>query len=136
MLKNKKYILNFFLTSLLMMIFIAPLFVLAEEGCTGGGGEGCGGGSGPIEIVNPFKKDSIKGLIETIVNDILMPIGGVIAVMMIMYAGFKYVTAGGDATKIKEAHEALKYAVIGAAILLGAWVISTAIGKTIDQLKT
>ena len=88
-----------------------------------------------ITIINPFKQDTIKGLIETIVNDILIPIGAVIAVMMIMYAGFMYVTAKGDPGQIKKAHDALLWAVIGAAILLGAWVIEKAISTTIDQLK-
>jgi hypothetical protein len=69
------------------------------------------------------------------VNNILIPIGGVVAVLMIMYAGFLYVTAGGNEAKIKTAHQALTWAVIGAAILLGAWVISQAIQGTINQLK-
>jgi hypothetical protein len=54
---------------------------------------------------------------------------------MIMYAGFKYVTARGDSTKIKEATTALTYAAIGAAVLLGAWVISQAIQGTINQFR-
>lgn len=119
------------------MILATPLFAFsAIEDCAGGSGEGCAGGTSfNIKIVNPFKKDTIEGLIKTIVDDILMPIGGVVAVMMIMYAGFLYVTARGNESKISEAHKALTWAVIGAAILLGAWVISTAIGTTIDQLR-
>lgn len=89
-----------------------------------------------IEIKNPFKGgSSIPALIETIVRQILMPIGGVIAVLMIMYAGFLYVTAAGDPGQIKKAHDALLYAVIGAAILLGAFAISTAIQGTINELR-
>lgn len=88
-----------------------------------------------ITFSNPFKHDTIYELIQTIVNDLLLPIGGVIAVVMIIYAGFKYVTAGGNSTKIAEATKALQYAVIGAAILLGAWVIANAIKETIDELK-
>jgi hypothetical protein len=139
--KSAKKVLSYFISILMIAIFVIPFFVQAQEGGTGGGGEGgTGGGKGggssqTIIIENPFKQDTIKGLIETIVNDILMPIGGVIAVMMIMYAGFLYVTARGDSGQITKAHDALKYAVIGAAILLGAWVISQAIGNTIDQLK-
>lgn len=88
-----------------------------------------------IKINNPFKQDTIPGLINTIINDILIPIGAVVAVLMIMWAGFKYVTARGNSTQVGEATEALKYAVIGAAILLGAKIISVAIDKTIQQLK-
>ena len=135
-----------FLTPIMVIIFlITPIFALAQgdQGGAGGGGDqggaggGTGGGSSSIkfDIPNPFKQDTIEALIRTIINDILIPIGGVIATVMIIYAGFKYVTAGGNDTKIKEAHDALKWAVIGAAILLGAWVISEAIGATINQLK-
>lgn len=92
-------------------------------------------GSGPIKIDNPFKKDTIKGLIETIVNDILLPVGSVVAAVMVIYAGFLYVTAAGDPGQIKKAHDALLWAVIGAAILLGAWAISNAISGTIDTLR-
>lgn len=123
-----------------MMIFIAPILVLAApEGGDSGSGEGGDSGAGTsmnIKIDNPFKKDTIEGLIETIVNDILLPIGGVVAVLMIIYAGFLFVTARGNEAQITKAKDALLWAVIGAAILLGAWVISQAIKTTIDQLRT
>jgi len=89
-----------------------------------------------VSITNPFKSNTISGLIKVIVNDLLIPIGSVVAVVMIMYAGFMFVVARGDQTKITKAKDALLYAVIGAAILLGAWVISDVISGTITQLKT
>ncbi len=89
-----------------------------------------------IEFANPFKGASdLSTLVEKIIKDVLFPIGGVIAVVMIMYAGFTYVTAGGDMSKIKTATDMLLYTSIGAAILLGAWVIVQAIDTTIKQLK-
>lgn len=136
---NKKNILSLFILGVMMMIFIAPILVLAApEGGDSGSGEGGDSGAGTsmnIKIDNPFKQDTIKGLIETIVNDILLPIGGVVAVLMIIYAGFLFVTARGNEAQITKAKDALLYAVIGAAILLGAWVISQAITTTIDQLR-
>lgn len=97
---------------------------------------GSGQTTGPITITNPFKQNTIRGLIETIVNEILLPVGSVVAAVMIIYAGFLYVTAAGDPGQIKKAHDALLWAVIGAAILLGAWVISKAIKETIDTLRS
>jgi len=141
---KSKSIFKFFVPIVVLMVFVVPVFVMAQ----GAGGQpdpGAGGGStdatkggyksGEIKIVNPFKKDTIQGLIETIVKDILMPVGAVVAVIMIMYAGFLFVTAKGDPGQITKAKDALLYAVIGAAILLGAWIISEAIGTTINQLK-
>jgi hypothetical protein len=137
-LKNKKNILSLFISGFIMMVLVIPMFTFAAvEGSNDGSGEGGNnGGSTLIEIKNPFKENTIEGLIRTIVNDILIKVGGVVAVLMIMWAGFMYVTAGGDPGQIKKAHDALLWAVIGAAILLGAWVISEAIQTTIGQLKS
>lgn len=121
---------KFFVSGIVTMTFIVPFLVQAADVSTYGQPA-----KEPIPIVNPFKQDTIKSLIEVIVKDILMPVGGVVAVVMIMWAGFLYVTAGGDPGQITKAHEALKWAVIGAAILLGAWVISTAIQGTISTLR-
>jgi hypothetical protein len=137
--KKTKNILAFFLTGIIIVVFVAPYLVQAQSGeglDNEVEGEGADNVSISFEIVNPFKQDTIRGLIETIVNEILIPIGGVVAVVMIIYAGFLYVTAKGDPGQIKKAHDALLWAVIGAAILLGAWVISRAISATIDQLRT
>jgi hypothetical protein len=143
--KNKKNILNHLLSALVIMIIIIPFLVQAAD--PGGGASTPtpgGGGSTPtpgggtnmnIIIVNPFKQDTIEGLINVVLNDILIPIGGVVAVIMVMYAGFLFVTARGNEAQITKAKQALLYAVIGAAILLGAKVISDAISKTITQLK-
>jgi hypothetical protein len=109
------------------MIFIIPFITNAQSDRSLS--------SAAVELVNPFKGDSIQDLLKTIVNDILIPVGGVVAVIMIIYAGFLYVTARGNDTKITEAKNALTWAVIGAAILLGAWVISEAISATVTQLK-
>lgn len=132
--KNNKNILNYFVSVIMILFFILPFLVQAQAGNipSGAGNIPC---TATICIINPFKMDTIQGFIETIVNDILMPIGGVIAVVMIIYSGFLFVTARGSDTQIKKAKDALLWAVIGAAILLGAWVISQAIGTTIDQLK-
>ena len=150
--KNQKNVLNFFFSSIVMTILIVPFLASATLIPT----------PSPtiptqptptiptqpptqakplnIEIKNPFNcggQDpcTIPKLIEVIVNKILMPIGGVVAVVMIMYAGFMYVTAAGNESQVKKAHDALLWGVIGAAILLGAWVISEAIGGTIADLK-
>lgn len=153
--KTKK-ILSFFISGIMIMFAVVPFFVSAQcadgtTSCIDGGAQDPGTGrpvdpgtgrssaqdiSMNIKISNPFKQDTIQGLIETIVNDILMPIGGVVAVVMIMHAGFLFVTARGEPGQITKAKDALLYAVIGAAILLGAWIISEVISKTITELKT
>jgi TRAP-type C4-dicarboxylate transport system permease small subunit len=137
--KRTKNILNFIIPVIVVMVFVMPFFVQAATSVTDTGNKTTTTDTGNIKmnikIDNPFKQDTIEGLIKTIVNDILMPIGGVIAVLMVMYAGFLFVTARGNEKQIGDAKQALFWAVIGAAILLGALVISQAISATINQLK-
>lgn len=135
---KKKKILSFLFSGVMIVFAILPFFTSAQGDTTTNNPDtttNVGNIKMDIKIDNPFKQDTIKGLIETIVNNILMPIGGVVAVVMIMYAGFLFVTARGEPAKITKAKDALLYAVIGAAILLGAWVISQVIDKTISDLR-
>ncbi len=72
----------------------------------------------------------IKKILEVVVD-----IGTPIAVLFIIYAGFLFVTAQGNETKITKAKNAFTWAVIGTAVLLGAWVLAVAIEGTIRNLK-
>lgn len=89
-----------------------------------------------IRIPNPFAHgDTVQGLFRAIIDNVVLPIGGVLAVMAFIFSGFLYVMAQGNPEKIKKAHNALLYTAIGTAILLGAWVISNVITTTIKQLQ-
>jgi hypothetical protein len=117
-------------------ILLGGVSVSAQSG--GGGPGGGSGGGGPnigVSLPNPLSgTGTIYQLIERIFNEIILPIGGVIAVMAFVYTGFLYVTAQGNTTKIATAHRALLYTSVGTAILLGAWVIATMIRTTIESL--
>ncbi len=54
----------------------------------------------------------VDSLIVSIVKIISYAVG-VVAVIMIVYAGFLYITSGGDSGKITKAKNALIYAIIG-----------------------
>ena len=95
-------------------------------------GDGCGGTS----LCNPLGGSGITDL-PTFLQKILgivIELGAIVVVFFIIYAGFKYVTAGGDEGKIAKAHQMLLWTVVGAAILLGAQVLATAISGTIKEL--
>ena len=88
-----------------------------------------------ITLDNPFRGgDSLFALLRTIIDKIILPSGGVLAVLAFIYSGFLYVTAQGDTKKIETAHKALLYTAIGTAILLGSWVLANVICRTIGQL--
>lgn len=90
----------------------------------------------PVKFENPFRggETSLFGLLRKIINEILMPLGGAVAVLAFIYSGFLYVKAQGNTTKIGEAHQALLFTSIGTAVLLGAWVLANVICQTISEL--
>lgn len=73
----------------------------------------------------------IKKMIE-----IVLTIGVPVLVLAIIYAGFLYVSAQGNTKKLETAKDTLIGVLIGGALLLGAFVIAEAIGKTVDEIKS
>lgn len=89
-----------------------------------------------ITLENPLNTgNSLFALLRAIIDKIILPIGGVLAVLSFIYSGFLYVTAQGNEAKLKTAHKALLYTSIGTAVLLGSWVIAKVIENTINQLR-
>ncbi len=73
-----------------------------------------------------FSGYAYKNLPEAVGNVILALISilGVIFVVLIVYAGFKWMLAQGDETKTKEALSLITNSIIGLAIILAAYAIS------------
>lgn len=87
-----------------------------------------------IQINNPLTGiDSVMQFIKKIL-DLAVTIGVPILAIFIMYSGFLFITARGDMSKIKDAKNTLLNAIIGGAILLGAWVIAQAIKNTVAEI--
>lgn len=59
---------------------------------------------------------------------------GILAVLFIMYAGFLWMTSGGDQTKISKAKMLLKNAIIGLVIILSSWGITTFILRSLSEV--
>lgn len=78
-----------------------------DEICSGVGA--AAGGSG---CTAPKGSPTVNGVITTVIN-IISAFVGVVAVIMIIFAGFKYVTSGGDSSKIGSAKNTLVYAIVG-----------------------
>lgn len=85
-------------------------------------------------IENPIKADSFPEFIRNIL-EIVVQIGAPIIVLGVIFSGFLFVRAQGNSDKLKIAKEAFLYTLIGAAIVLGAFVITEAIQGTVDQLR-
>lgn len=65
---------------------------------------------------------ALNNTIKTIIN-ILSVLVGVIAVIMIVIGGFRYITSGGDSTKVSAAKNTILYALVGLVIVALAQII-------------
>lgn len=81
----------------------------------------CGDGSSS-EICGEAGGSSVAGLVATLTG-LLFFVIGVIAVIVIIVSGIKYMTADGDSSKIKSAKDTLFYAVIGLVVSIMAYAI-------------
>lgn len=57
-----------------------------------------------------------------------------IITLFLVVAGFMFILARGNESKLSEAKKNFVYVIIGALLILGAWVIATLIGGTVTQL--
>lgn len=64
----------------------------------------------------------VQSIAETIVN-VFTWIVGVVAVIMIIYGGFRYITSGGDSGKVSGAKNAIIFALVGLVIVILAQII-------------
>ncbi len=80
-----------------------------------------------------LKWDSIEELIVGLVG-LVLQVAWPLLIIAIIYVGFLFVAAQGNDGKLKEAKEAAKYTLIGAAIIVGAEVIMAGIKATIKSL--
>lgn len=129
------------LSSALMLILPAmvPVAVYASGGGGGGGGSSAAGCTGNITsgVANGASAASgtvvdcnetggggstINALAQKVVNIFSILVGGV-AVIMIIYGGFRYITSGGDSGNVGNAKNTLIYAVVGLVIVALAQII-------------
>lgn len=88
----------------------------------------------PPSLKNPIKADTLMGFIKAIL-DAVVTIGVPIVALMIIYSGFRFVMARGDPDALKKAKANFLWVIIGAAIILGAWLFAQVIAETIGALK-
>jgi len=79
---------------------------------TTGAGANCAPPPGP----------SVESTIRSVI-DILSRIVGIVAVIMLIVGGFKYITAGGDSGNIQTAKNTIIYALVGIVIVAMAQAI-------------
>lgn len=112
-------------------VFLLLPVLIAKAG-SGEGDDGCDG-DGSSVLCNPLASDSFSSLVKNI-SRLAIEIGIPIAAIFIIYSGLKFVLARGDVKKLDEAKTGLLWAIIGTAILVGAWVITEVLKSTVESL--
>lgn len=86
-------------------------------------------------LQNPLSSQfsTIPGFISGALK-VLVQVSLPIITIFIVYAGFKFVTARGNPGKLSEARTNFMYVILGALLILGAWILATLIGGTVSQL--
>lgn len=65
---------------------------------------------------------NVNKVVNTII-DVFSWVVGIVAVIMVIFGGFRYITAAGDSTKTKTAKDTILYALIGIIIVALAQTI-------------
>ncbi len=93
----------------------------------------------PPAPYNSAQSDGFAGTTNLTVYAILMRImalllqfAGIIAVLFIIYGGYRYVTAGGNEDASESAKHIIFNSVIGFAVILLSWVILKVVENTVS----
>lgn len=89
--------------------------------------------SGSAELQNPLGVNSFQELVKKLLDAAII-IGIPIAVLFIVFAGFKFVLARGNPEALKIARRNLLWTIVGIAIFIGASLIAGVITSTLHQL--
>jgi len=91
----------------------------------------------PAVTVIPAKYQSIGGILGAILN-VVFYVGIALSIVFLIIGGIKYMTAGGDETKIAEARGQVTNAIIGFVVVIIAFsmkaIIKSLIGVDVTSL--
>jgi len=88
------------------------------------------------QISKAFGGGPIPGDVRIITANIVsvfLSFIGLIFLILIIYAGFRWMTAGGNEAQVTDAQNLLKRSIIGIIIIFSAWVISVFVSSQIEK---
>ncbi len=71
---------------------------------------------------DPAGLDQIEGIVANVIS-VIVGLGFIAMLVLIITAGFKYLTSGGEPKAIQSAHYTLSWALLGLVFFAVAWVI-------------
>ena len=107
------------------LVFLANVSIALAAGA-----DGSGTGS---SLQNPLQYSGIAEFIAGALK-VMVQVALPIISLFVVYSGFLFVSAQGNTEKLATARNNFFYVIIGAILILGAWVIATLIGGTVTQL--
>ena len=101
-------------------------------------------------VLNPWGSDTLKNNLQTTtglgardprdiaasVIQIILGFLGIVAVIIILLGGFKWMTAGGNEDKVGEAKKLIMAGIIGLIIIIAAFAIATFVLNSLLQATT
>lgn len=75
-----------------------------------------------LAFCNIKEDNSVMPTVTNIIN-VVIAVVGILAVMVMIYGGFQYMTSSGDGVKAKKARDTILYGVIGLVISILAYAI-------------
>lgn len=110
-------------------IIIYTIAISCINSITYAGGESVG------YIRNPLTGVETAEGVVTVILRLVTNIGSVVAVMFLIYSGFLFVKARGNSGELEKARSTFFWTIIGIAVLLGAYVISTVVVGTVNSIS-
>ena len=84
-------------------------------------------------LANPLRFKTIAEFIAGALQ-VLVIVALPIIVLFFVIAGFKFISAQGNEGKLGEAKKNFFYVIIGAGLIMGAWILAKLIAGTVSQL--
>jgi hypothetical protein len=115
------------------VLFSAMPLWAGAQGTVGRPGSPGGAVGGTAVIENPLKVTNICDALREGYKFVVM-VGIPVAVLFIIWAGFKFVLAQGNPGALKKAQKNFLYTVAGIALFLAAWLLVVILGATVNAV--
>lgn len=128
--------------SILASLLVTPAFAFAQSGAIGNTPPSgyttntppsSNTTNGTFTLIDPLGIKNFCDLVKNLLN-IVLAIGVPIAVLFLVWSGFRFILARGNPTDLGVARKNFYFVIIGIAIFLGAWTLATIISATIQSL--
>lgn len=117
------------LAHVLVALFLTATMITFADAQT----SGCG--TDAQSLKNPINFCSIPEFLAGALKALAMIALPIISLFLVI-SGFMFVTAQGNQSKLDTAKKNFLYVIIGALLILGAWIIATLIAGTVNQLAS